>query len=100
MYSDHFYIQRQEADFFVKLMIYADYFMLNRLVDICSSYLKPFVNVKNVIKILLVAHAHNAEQLENYCINFISKNEADVMSSRAWKQLKKYAEESLLHTFN
>ena len=61
MYSDHFYIQRQEVDFFVKLLIYADYFMLDRLVDICSSYLKPFINVQNVLKILLVAHAHNAE---------------------------------------
>jgi hypothetical protein len=45
-------------------MIYADYFALPRLVDICSSYLKPFVNSKTVLQILLLAHAHNANQLE------------------------------------
>ena len=77
-------------------MIYADYFMLYRLVDICSSYLKGFINVKNVVKILLVAHAHNAEQLERYCINYISKNEEEVMKSKAWKYLNTKAQESLL----
>lgn len=41
-------------------MIYADYFMLERLVDICSNYLQKFVNVKTVLSILLLAHAHNA----------------------------------------
>lgn len=40
IYSDHFYIQKEEAEFFIRLMIFADYFMLPRLVDICSSYLK------------------------------------------------------------
>jgi len=40
LYSDHFYIQNEEIEFFLKMMIYADYFMLPRLVDICSSYLK------------------------------------------------------------
>lgn len=49
IYSDHFYIQKEEAEFFIKLLIYADYFMLPRLVNICSSYLKQFVNIKTVL---------------------------------------------------
>jgi len=61
LYSDHFYIQNEEIEFFIKLMIYADYFMLPRLVDICSSYLKQFVTPKTVLQVMLVAHAHNAE---------------------------------------
>jgi hypothetical protein len=35
IYSDHFYIPKQDPEFFIKLMVYADYFMLPRLVDIC-----------------------------------------------------------------
>jgi hypothetical protein len=61
LYSDHFYIQNEEIEFFIKMMIYADYFMLPRLVDICSSYLKQFVTPKTVLQVMLVAHAHNAE---------------------------------------
>lgn len=49
IYSDHFYIQRYDAEFFIKLMIYADYFLLPRLIDICSSYLKKYVNVKSAL---------------------------------------------------
>ena len=61
IYSDHFYIQRQEPEFYVKLLIFADYFMLPRLIDICASYLKGFVNLKTVLNLYLLAHAHNAE---------------------------------------
>ena len=60
IYSDHFYISKQDAEFFLKLMIYADYFMLPRLVDICESYLKSYVSSTTVLNLLLLAHAHNA----------------------------------------
>src|SRR3569833_486044 len=96
IYSDHFYIQKQEIEFFVKLLIYADYFMLNRLVDICSSYLKQYVTVKTVLQIMLIAHAHNADQLERFCINYATLHEKDIMESRSWRQFKRQAHESLV----
>jgi len=99
IYSDHFYIQKEEAEFFIKLMIYADYFMLPRLIDICSSYLKQFVNIKTVLSILLIAHAHNAEQLEQYCVNYFALNEKEIMESRDWRHLKRQAQESLIQVF-
>jgi len=70
-------------------MIYADYFMLPRLADICSSYLKYYVTTKSVLQLMLLAHAHNAEQLENYCINFIALNEKEVIESRAYRHFKR-----------
>ena len=89
IYSDHFYIQKEDAEFFIKLLIYADYFMLPRLVDICSSYLKAYVNVRTVLQIMLIAHAHNAEQLEQYCVNFFALHEQDIMESRTWRHFKR-----------
>lgn len=47
--------------FFLKLLILADYFMLPRLVDICAKNIMTFINCDNVLKIFLIAHAHNAE---------------------------------------
>jgi len=60
IYSDHFYISRHDVEYFLKLLTYADYFMLPRLIEICSSYLKGFITTKNALHILLVAHSHNA----------------------------------------
>jgi hypothetical protein len=61
IYSDHFYIQRHNLEFFVQLFIFADYFILPRLVEICSNYLKTFVTSGTVLTLLLLAHAHNSE---------------------------------------
>ena len=60
--------------------MFADYFMLPRLVDICSSYLKVFVNNKSAFSLLLVAQSHNADQLENYCIHYIALNQYDIFA--------------------
>jgi len=35
--------------FFVKLLILADYFILPRLVDICSRYLKSYVSARTAL---------------------------------------------------
>lgn len=71
-------------------MIYADYFMITRLVQICSNYVKKFVTLHNVLSILLIAHAHNSGDLETFCINFICLNEAKILHSREWKKFKRY----------
>jgi hypothetical protein len=89
IYSDHFYIQKQDPEFFIKLLIFADYFMLPRLIDICSSYLKQYVNCKTVLKLYLLAHAHNANQLESFCINYIAMNEVEILESRLFRSFKR-----------
>lgn len=95
IYSDHFYIKNSDMTFFIKLLIYADYFVLDRLVEICCNYLEKFIRCKNVLPLLLVAHAHNARQLENTCIHFISVHESEVVNHNAWKSFDKKASKSL-----
>ena len=96
MYSDLFYIGRQEVEFFLKLLIFADYYMLPRLVEICSSYLKGFITSKNALHILLIAHSHNAIQLEQFCINYIVSHESEILNSREFRSFKRRAQEGLL----
>jgi hypothetical protein len=44
----------------------------------------------------LIAHAHNAEQLERFCINFFAMNDKEIMESRSWRHFKRSAQESLI----
>jgi len=89
LYSDSFYLSEHNIQFFLRLMIYADYFMITRMVQICSNYIKKFVTLQNVLSVLLIAHAHNSGDLENFCINFICLNEAKILHSREWNKFKK-----------
>jgi hypothetical protein len=65
--------------------------LLPRLVEICSSYLKNYVTIKNALHILLVAHSHNALQLEQFCINFIVINEKEILNGREFRSFKRKA---------
>ncbi len=47
---------------------------------------------------LLLAHAHNAEQLERYCIHFITMNETEIRSSRALQNFLEKADPTLQTT--
>ena len=80
-------------------MVYADFFMLQRLVNICSTYLKPFISDQTVLKILLIARAHNAEQLEQYCFYYIGQNEKKILKSQQWKQISDISQENLTKYF-
>lgn len=70
-------------------MIYSDYFMITRLALHCATYIKKFVTMSNVLSVLLIAHAHNNSDLENFCINFICLNEAKLLNSKQWRKFKK-----------
>jgi hypothetical protein len=65
--------------------------MLPRLVEICANYLKSCVTEKTVLSIMLIAHAHNAESLEKYCVNYFALNEKDIIESRSWRRFKRQA---------
>jgi hypothetical protein len=41
----------------------------------------------------LVAHSHNAEQLESYCVHFIAMNEAEVLKTRQFERFVEQAHE-------
>lgn len=51
LYSDHFFILSQTLDFFLDLVAYADYFMLDGLKAICAIYIQQFITLGNVIKV-------------------------------------------------
>jgi hypothetical protein len=81
-------------EFFLSLVIFSDYFLLNRMMQLSSNYVKKYLNKENVFNVLLVAHAHNAYELENYCLNYICLNE--LINSNQWNDFKKYASKDLL----
>lgn len=65
-------------------MLYADYFMLPRLSEICQLHIAKFIKPKNCLELYLVAQAHNNEQLESYCLHFIATNETQILGSNEW----------------
>ena len=95
LYSDHFVIHSHSLEFFLRLFVFADYFMVPRLVDICSDYLKNFVNTKTAITLLLYSLAHNASQLQRFLTYFIAQNKHEVQSSEAYKRFSHKAHPSL-----
>jgi len=75
LYTDSLALFRDEPEFFIELLIYADSYFLDRLVDLCSLYLKNHINSQTVCQILLIAYHYNAKNLEEYCLNFLAMNE-------------------------
>ena len=61
LYSDNFIIVESNIQFYLNLMLFADYFILPRLSEICQLHLTKFVKPKNCLELYLVAQAHNAE---------------------------------------
>lgn len=58
LYSDTYQICSDEMNsltFFLSLLIYADYFMIQRLVEICSKKITECIRPKNAIALLLIA---------------------------------------------
>lgn len=95
IYSDRILIYKHSICFFVKVLILADYFILPRLIDICSFYLKSYVSSSTAFQLLLVANSHNAEQLERYCIKFIAMNSKTILESKQFNDFKQKAHHSL-----
>jgi hypothetical protein len=89
LYSGHFYIGQQSLEFFLQLLIYSDYFMLPSLTQACTKHIKQYITCSNVLSVMLLAHAHNAEELETECLDFICLNENVILMSNEWKVFKK-----------
>ena len=78
------------------MLVYADFFMLDRLVEICSSLLIQFVRANNVLQIWLVAHAFNAGQLERYCLHYMVCNEDKIKGNGTWVDFENKVKPCLL----
>jgi len=61
----------------MNLMIYADFFMLDRLSEICQQNIAKFLKPQNALEIYLVAEGHNAEQLKLMCLHFLAVNQPE-----------------------
>ena len=74
IYTENFCQTDNSLAFLLRLMIFADYFLLSTLEEVCQNQIMKFVQPQNVLDLFLVAHAHNASKLEQYCLNFIVVN--------------------------
>ncbi|XP_013385052.1 rho-related protein racA [Lingula anatina] len=81
LYTDHAPIEDGDS---VGIMVLADEYCQRRLVNLCELYITKEVdrscrdNIEksdiDVIGLLLTSQIHNAEQLANWCLHFISTN--------------------------
>ena len=78
LYTGSFCQTECNLAYYLRLMIYADYFMFAKLSEVCQDILRQFVKPRNVLDLFLVAHAHNAAKLEVYCINFLAINFSEI----------------------
>ena len=58
--------------------------LVTRLQLWCENKLCKYVNVDQVSRILCQAHLHQAEKLEQFCLSFIKKNMAQVVTKPGW----------------
>lgn len=59
IYSDNFFIMSNNLQYFVMLMICADYFLLPRLAKLAGDNILNLAKPKNVIYLLILARHYN-----------------------------------------
>ncbi|CAF1620758.1 unnamed protein product, partial [Didymodactylos carnosus] len=94
LYSDHAPIENSDGIGILKL---AHRFGVSRLVTLCELYVSKSVEVSiergilksamNVIGLLLDAQKHNANQLADFCLHFISQNYEPMSKRSEWNLL-------------
>ena len=90
LYSDHFHLSalnskpNDSLQNYIDLIIYADYFMLDRMVQIISKRLQKYISIQNILSILLISHTYNARDLSKLCLNYITMNCEQVNKSIEW----------------
>lgn len=72
---------------YLKLLVFSDYFLLARLSSMVSRQLQGMVSQTNVLGVLLIAHAHNATELEQHCVGFICKFIPNLSLHPHWLEL-------------
>jgi len=100
IYTDTIQTTEKNAEFLVRMLMCGDFFLLPRLVQLASIELKRYINDTNVIQILLIAHAHNAKDLERFCLFYIAYRPTDLMVRRDWLALYREGDGYLGRYFN
>jgi|JI10StandDraft_1071094.scaffolds.fasta_scaffold152118_3 hypothetical protein len=72
------------AAFYTNLLLYADFFCLQRLFEICESRLKNFINCENLMPIMLLAYHHNCPGLLQRAIHTFNCSKNEVLKSSHW----------------
>ena len=53
----------------------------------CVNYMESNLDVQSVAKTLILADIHRAQKLKSRCIDFITEQYLNVMSTEGWKLL-------------
>ena len=70
------------------LLSKANEYQLEGLKMKCEETLSKTLTAQTVIDVLLLANTHNANNLKQLCLAFITANVSDVKKSSPWKELK------------
>eukprot|EP00026_Physarum_polycephalum_P011486 Phypoly_transcript_11716.p1 GENE.Phypoly_transcript_11716~~Phypoly_transcript_11716.p1 ORF type:complete len:320 (+),score=26.23 Phypoly_transcript_11716:81-1040(+) len=86
LYTDN--VENFTCDLAFELMILADEYLLSRLRQICECQLQTFVNTENACSMLAYAHNHNANDLKQFCMNFVMKHFDAISPTKGYQDLK------------
>ncbi|XP_008560580.1 speckle-type POZ protein [Microplitis demolitor] len=67
----------------------ADKYQVQMLKELCEKSLSKSVSPENAVRIMILAHRHNAEQLLEFVNDFIVANAKDVIEASDYKSLDK-----------
>ncbi|KAB0803203.1 hypothetical protein PPYR_00173 [Photinus pyralis] len=88
LYTDELPLLRKEdVDHICQLLILADQLFVIRLKEICEHTLTSFVTLKNVAQMISFATIYNANQLKNYCMEFVCVNLSCILESKCLETL-------------
>ena len=62
----------QPAEFYARLLIHADYLMIERLIEACQFKLKEKLTDFNSVDMLMLSETYNFPFLRQLCIDYIS----------------------------
>nr|XP_015922726.1 rho-related BTB domain-containing protein 3-like [Parasteatoda tepidariorum] len=78
-----------KMDYYIakNLILTADKYQVQSLVDKCSFFLKSSASIENVCEIIAIADMINCESLKFYALSFMELNAANILSTAAWTDL-------------
>ena len=79
----------EEEDMAELLFVAADKYQIDSLKDWCSSILINKIGVKNVVRLLAIAHLHSDEKMKKLCLCFVVRNRTVFWGRDDFKQLSK-----------
>lgn len=72
----------------VDLLVAADRFGVEQLIEICEAYLRASITLENIAEILVLADKHSRPNLMKEVLTYLKENFKQVVASTEWRQLK------------